>query len=183
MNLSLFYHQNGGIYHSEKKRQVHCIPARRWRESTDSRLIIRNYRPIIVRFFCRNRPIWAACKCFIIVSFLRANRFMEKLLTLYKSSRNRQVKHGESSIRISREKVFCSPNLNRSSPNLDSSSLNLGVSSPNLNSDRSNPANRNHKMFFAKKLIESISLAVSRRGQGRSTCYVLVQPVLGGSHV
>ena len=85
------------------------------------------------------------------------------------SSRNRQVKHGESSIWLSREDAFYSPNL-------DSSSL-------NLNPDRSNPANRNHKMFFAKKWIESISLAMSRRGQGRNTCYVLAHPPLGGSNV
>jgi len=39
-----------------------------------------------------DRPIFAACKRFIIVSFLRANRFMERLLTRYKSSSNRQVK-------------------------------------------------------------------------------------------
>jgi hypothetical protein len=38
---------------------------------------------------------------FIIVSFLRANRFMGKLLTRYQSSRNRQVKHRESSTGVS----------------------------------------------------------------------------------
>lgn len=112
--------------------------------STDHRPIIWNYRPIIVRFFSGNRPIWAAGNRLIPVP----------------------------------EDVFCSPNLNRSSPNLDLSSLNLGASSPNLN-----PANRIHKMDFAEKWIESISLAVSRRGQGRNTCYVLAHPPLGGSHV